>query len=594
MRYLATVVLALGIGPALAAPRTVSQAPLRVLPEAPGAAEAAAPPPMRLAENLGLDAVRSLRPAAEGAVDQIDALRAWNAARRLPVQIGFSRPLSRPVQLRVSDRPPLQGSYQRTADGIFADSFQGALVWGTHLRVAQAHRLRLHLNAVNLPAQSQLWIWGFGEEPRAFDLGLLRAGGDLWTPSVGGEDVFLEVEIPAGAANGNTGFEIGEIGEILAGDPLEGTAFGDCIVDATCVDAKTFDAIAEVRKAVAHLEFLSGGFIYECSGGLLNDNAPAVTPYLLTAQHCFSTQFEAATLEAFWDFKTPSCGGKAPDLSTLPHSIGSTLLATGEASDFTFVRLNAIPAGRALLGWTATPPAAGTTVYRVSHPAPVTVRPQSFLRATIDTAVPACSDSPRPGYLYSFANLGGDFEGSSGGPLLLAGGIVVGQLSGGCGGLHPADGCDRTVAETDGAFAVTYPSIVQFLVPENDHTCLPSATTLCLDGRPGDRRFKIQVGFATGQGGGLSGRGTAVPLSSLGIATGGLFWLFDSTNPEMLIKVLDACALNGRYWVLAATATNVGLTTTVTDTVTGTVQTYHSVDGQANPLIGDTETFRCN
>jgi hypothetical protein len=590
------VILALGIQPAMAAPQAAPQVPLRVLPEQPPGEEAVAPPPMRLAENLGLDAVRSLRPAAEGAVDQIDALRAWNAAHRLPVQIGFSRPLSQPVRLRVGDRPPVQGPYQRAADGIFADSFRGGVAWGTHVRAAQAHRLRLHLSSVALPPDTRLWIWGLGEEPRAFDLGLLRTGGDLWTPSAGGEDVFLEVEIPAGAATG-TGFEIQELGEILTGAPLDDTAAGACIVDATCVDAGTFDAIAAVRKAVAHLEFLSGGFIYECSGGLLNDNAPTAqttTPYLLTANHCFSTQFEAATLEAFWDFKTPSCGGKGPDLSTLPHSIGSTLLATGEASDFTFVRLNSIPAGRALLGWTATPPAGGTTVYRLSHPAPVTVRPQSFLRATVDTAVPSCADSPRPGYLYSFANLGGDFEGSSGGPLLLAGGIVVGQLSGGCGGLHPEDGCDRTVAETDGAFAVTFPSIVQFLTPASDHACIPGATTLCLDGRPGDRRFKIQVGFETGQGGGLSGRGTAVPLSSLGITTGGLFWLFSQDNPEMLIKVLDACAINGRYWVFSATATNVGLTTTVTDTLTGTVKTYHSVDGQANPLLGDTETFGCD
>src|SRR6185369_5117509 len=201
----------------------------------------------------------------------------------------------------------------RTADGIFADSFRGGLAWGTHLRAAQAHRLRLHLSSVRLPAETHLWVWGLGEEPRAFDLGLLRTGGDLWAPSVGGEDVFLEVEIPAGAANDKTGFEIHELGEILAGDPLRENAAGACIVDATCVDAGTFDAIAEARRAVAHLEFLSGGFIYESSGG------------------------------------------KAPDLSTLPHSNGSTLLATGEASDFTFVRLNSIPAGRALLGWTATP-----------------------------------------------------------------------------------------------------------------------------------------------------------------------------------------------------------------------------------------------
>jgi hypothetical protein len=569
-------------------------APLRVLPDAPGA-EAPAPP-MRLAENLGLDAVRSLRPAAEGAVDPIEAMKAWNAAHRRPVQVGFSRPFV-PVRMRSGSRPRSAAPYQRTADGIFAESVRGDLVWGTHLHAAQAHRLRLHLSGVDLPAGSRLWVWGLGEEPRAFGLELLRPAGDLWTPSTSGEDVFLEAEIPAaaaGTAGAKTGFEIRELGEILpAAYPDAGTA-GACIVDATCVAPATFDAIAEARKAVAHLEFVYQGFIYECSGGLLNDDGPGVTPYLLTANHCFSTQAEASTLEAFWDFKTPSCGGKAPDLATLPRSNGSALLATGEASDFTFVRLSAIPPGRALLGWTAAPPANGTAVYRLSHPSPgPQVLPQSFERGAIDDAVPACSDSPRPGYLYSFTNLGGDFEGSSGGPLLLAGGLVAGQLSGGCGGNNPDDGCDRTVAETDGAFSVTYPSIVQFLKPSAAGPCVPDATTLCLDGKPGDRRFKVQVGYQTQQGGGLSGQGTAVPLSSLGITSGGLFWLFNSANPEMLIKILDACAISGRYWLFSATATNAGLTTTVTDTVTGKVKTYHGIDGQANPPVEDIDAFRC-
>jgi hypothetical protein len=593
-------VLALWIGLALCAfpalagpPRIADHAPLRVLPEAPGDDEAAVPP-MRLAENLGLDAVRSLRPAAEGAVDPIDAMNAWNAAHRLPVQVGFSRPFA-PVRMRAGSRPLATGPYQRAADGIFADSVRGDLVWGTHLRAARAHRLRLHLVSVHLPAGTRLWVWGLGEEPRAFGLELLRSEGDLWTPSTGGEDVFLEVEIPTGASASKTGFEIRELGEILPAASPDANPAGACIVDATCVTAGTFDAIAEARKAVAHLEFLYQGFIYECSGGLLNDlNDGAVTPYLLTANHCFSTQTEASTLEAFWDFKTPSCGGKAPDLATLPRSNGATLLATGEASDFTFVRLTSIPAGRALLGWTATPPANGTAVYRLSHPSPgANVLPQSFERGTVDTAVPACSDSPRPGYLYSFTNLGGDFEGSSGAPLLLAGGLVAGQLSGGCGGNNPDDGCDRTVAETDGAFAVTYPSIVQFLKPSGTGPCIPGATTLCLDGRPGDRRFKVQVGYQTQQGGGLSGQGTAIPLSSLGITTGGLFWLFNGANPEMLIKVLDACAIDGKYWLFSATATNVGLTTTVTDTVTGEVKAYHGIDGQANPPVEDTDGFRC-
>ena len=42
--------------------------------------------------------------------------------------------------------------------------------------------------------------------------------------------------------------------------------------------------------------------------------------------------------------------------------------------------------------------------------------------------------------------------------------------------------------------------------------------------------------------------------------TSGLFWFFRPHNWELLVKVLDGCAVNGHLWVLGASATNVGYT----------------------------------
>ena len=36
----------------------------------------------------------------------------------------------------------------------------------------------------------------------------------------------------------------------------------------------------------------------------------------------------------------------------------------------------------------------------------------------------------------------------------------------------------------------------------------------------------------------------------------GLFYFFGASNLEMLIKVLNACGLNDRYWVFFAATTN--------------------------------------
>ncbi len=124
-------------------------------------------------------------------------------------------------------------------------------------------------------------------------------------------------------------------------------------------------------------------------------------------------------------------------------------------------------------------------------------------------------------------------------------------------------------------------------------SCVPDAATLCIDDQPGDGRFKVQVSYRTAQGGGLSGSGTAVPLASLGVDRGGLFWFFSPDNPEMLFKILDGCAVNGRFWVFSSAGTNVGLTTTVTDTQTGNVKTYSNPDLIPAPPVEDTSALPC-
>jgi hypothetical protein len=123
--------------------------------------------------------------------------------------------------------------------------------------------------------------------------------------------------------------------------------------------------------------------------------------------------------------------------------------------------------------------------------------------------------------------------------------------------------------------------------------CTPNDTTLCIDQNPGDGRFMIQVSYHTVQGGGLSGSGHAIPLSSLGVTEGGLFWFFGASNPEMLIKVLDGCAITQHFWVFYAATTNVGFTVTVTDTLTGHQAFYRNTDLNAAPPVQDSSALTC-
>jgi hypothetical protein len=123
--------------------------------------------------------------------------------------------------------------------------------------------------------------------------------------------------------------------------------------------------------------------------------------------------------------------------------------------------------------------------------------------------------------------------------------------------------------------------------------CVASDTTLCIDDKTGDKRFQIRVTYSTSQGGGLSGNGHAIPLSSLGITQGGIFWFFSSTNPELLIKVIDACTVNSRFWVYFSAGTNVGYHLTVTDTKTGHTASYTNPDLTEALPVQDTSTLTC-
>ncbi len=77
-----------------------------------------------------------------------------------------------------------------------------------------------------------------------------------------------------------------------------------------------------------------------------------------------------------------------------------------------------------------------------------------------------------------------------------------------------------------------------------------------------------------------------------GSADSGLFYFFSEDNWEMLVKVLDGCAINGHYWVLAAATTDVGYTLEVRDLQAGgEPRTYTNPVGQASPAILDLGAF---
>jgi hypothetical protein len=115
--------------------------------------------------------------------------------------------------------------------------------------------------------------------------------------------------------------------------------------------------------------------------------------------------------------------------------------------------------------------------------------------------------------------------------------------------------------------------------------CVADAHTLCLTGG----RFRVQVGWEKTDG--ETGQGSVVPGAS---DDSGVLWFFNEDNWEMLIKVLDGCAVTNHYWVFFAATTNVQVVVTVTDTQTGAVKTYVNPQGTSADAVTDTAALPCS
>ena len=540
----------------------------------------------RLAERAGIAPAVVVPAATEAAADRILEMQQWNDAGKLPFRNGFTRALGDPVSVRLEGALAAKtGAVASHARGLVSTTERGTLVWSGSVRVDGAHRVRLHLSNVHLPEGAVLWVYGKDQQPVGFDRDLLHDG-SLYAPSVSGPLVHLEIEIPFPKRPMDVAsFEIRDFVELFPAaslrslDPVRNAP--DCLVNAACVSAGTFEAIAVARAAGALIYFVSGGDGAVCSGGLMNDTVPSTfVPYFLTANHCVDDQATASTVEAYFDYRA-ACGTSTYPPFPTSHN-GATLLATSANTDFTLLRLNSVPEGRGFLPWTTASPVSGMKLHRLSHPFPYEVPkpyPQAYSSTIVSTALPSCDGLPSSTFLYSNLGDGGTYPGSSGSPVMLTSGVVVGQLYGGCGPTSE-DGCDSINNSTvDGRFAVSYPFMAAYLNPIID-ACAPNATTLCLS----DDRFKVQ---ATWQSTSSSGTANVVELTP----DTGYLWFFSSTNVEAMVKIINGCGLNSRYWVFAAGLTDTRVQITVTDTKTGSVKTYTNPLGTAFAPIQDTSAF---
>lgn len=112
--------------------------------------------------------------------------------------------------------------------------------------------------------------------------------------------------------------------------------------------------------------------------------------------------------------------------------------------------------------------------------------------------------------------------------------------------------------------------------------CAPDAETVCLQ----DSRYQVAVEWQH-----PDGALHAANVVHAGTNDSGLFSFHDRDNWEMLVKVLNGCAINGHHWVYAASATDLGYAMRVTDTATGEMREFTNESGQVASAVLDAEAF---
>ncbi len=119
------------------------------------------------------------------------------------------------------------------------------------------------------------------------------------------------------------------------------------------------------------------------------------------------------------------------------------------------------------------------------------------------------------------------------------------------------------------------------LKPPTDYGCEPET---CLGGG----RFHVAVGFTAPHSFDPTSSVNTYPASRLPGAFGSnaaLYYFFDPDNPEMLLKVLNGCAINGHWWVYGSAATDLPYKISISDLAEYGDVRWVSSDDIADPIV---------
>ncbi|KGE88286.1 MAG: T9SS type A sorting domain-containing protein [Phaeodactylibacter xiamenensis] len=355
--------------------------------------------------------------------------------------------LQEELDSRGPERPPRfaqrrEVDIRPTETGLWEDLPNGDMLWRLRIQSPNAHSINLGFTEYYMPAGGRLLLY----DPLQTEiLGPFTPSDNeghqqLWTPVLGGDDLVLEVVIPA-HERPNLRLRLTSINHDFLN--FFGVTTGACHLDVLCGEANGWGIVDLYRDVIQSVAVYGMGGETFCTGALINNTDNDCRPYFLSAFHCDVTPSNAPSVVVYWNYQNSYCRQPGTVASSNPgngslnnFNTGATYRAGYQPSDFVLLELDdPIPSSSQayFAGWSreATPPQ--DTVICVHHPDGAEKRISFAFNDTYpgiwgngNQEVPNGNHLIVPDW-----SVGSTEVGSSGAPLFNKQGRIVGQLHGG-------------------------------------------------------------------------------------------------------------------------------------------------------------------
>ncbi len=329
--------------------------------------------------------------------------------------------------------------------------------------------------------------------------------------------------------------------EALAGNaPPLGAVINaaSCEVDATC-----YPQYNQLAAGTLHYQFVADdGASYVCSGSLINTRASSLKPYIATAHHCISTDFEARSVEAFFGYAAKTCNAPSVFRDDAFRVTGARYMAGGGwgQGDYALLLLTSpAPPGSYFLGWNASDMPTGQRFVGLHHPRGSWRRIAQGSRSADAGARVEGETAPSDFFYQITYSLGLTEQGSSGSAIMTDSGQIYGTLSYGPAVPNGGSICSfPTQKSAYGRFSSAYPAYRPFLEDEAAPALSLSAFSLT---------FNVEGGTFTGNASPTVTVSTSSPSAVTFTATSSAAWLqvrtssgqVSSTTPATLTITMD-------------------------------------------------------